>query len=62
VTLRTYSDLLLRPVRVVTDVELSGDGGKAGNDNTSARAAVSALFVKDGATSVAIPIAASIVF
>jgi len=27
----------LRPVRVMTDVELSGDGGKAGNDNTSAR-------------------------
>jgi len=37
VTLRTYSDLLLRPVRVMTDVELLGDGGKAGNDNTSAR-------------------------
>jgi len=36
-TSRTYSDLSLRPVRVVIDVELLGDGGKAGNDKTSAR-------------------------
>ena len=36
-TSRAHSDLSLRPVRVVTDVELLGDGGKAGNDNTSAR-------------------------
>ena len=61
-TLRTYSDLLLRPVRVVTDVELSGDGEKRGTIILQLGAAVSALFVKDGATSVTIPIAASIVF
>jgi len=37
VTSRTYNDLSLRPVRVVTDVELLGDGGKAGGETTPAR-------------------------
>jgi hypothetical protein len=46
----------------MTDVELSGDGEKRGTIILQLEAAVSALFVKDGATLVTIPIAASIVF
>jgi len=37
------SDLSLRPVRVVTDVELSGDGEKRGTIILQPGAAVSAL-------------------
>ena len=37
VTSRTYSDRIALPRQGGTDVELSGGGGKAGNDKTSAR-------------------------
>jgi len=34
-TSRAHSDLSLRPVRVMTDVELSGDGKSVGRDDFS---------------------------